>query len=224
MSRISLTGIALIAALAACDRAEPAVETETAQAEEQELAPTAAVNAAVAEHQALFAAAPPVEQAPEGTAYRFAFDGLSTPSLPMTAFEGDVVLVVNTASKCGFTPQYEGLQTLYEEYGAQGFAVVGVPSGDFRDQELETAEDIREFCTLNFGVTFPMAGRTRVTGDDAHPFYQWARAEMGDEAVPGWNFHKLLIDRQGRLIAAFPSATEPTADEVRAAVEGALSA
>ena len=221
MSRISLTGIALIAALAACDRAEPAVETETAQAE---LAPTAAVNAAVAEHQALFAAAPPVEQAPEGTAYRFAFDGLSTPSLPMTAFQGDVVLVVNTASKCGFTPQYEGLQTLYEEYGEQGFAVVGVPSGDFRDQELETAEDIREFCTLNFGVTFPMAGRTRVTGDDAHPFYQWARAEMGDEAVPGWNFHKLLIDRQGRLIAAFPSATEPTADEVRAAVEGALSA
>ncbi|MFT4954653.1 MAG: glutathione peroxidase [Brevundimonas sp.] len=224
MSRISLTGIALIAALAACDRAEPAAETETAQAEEQELAPTEAVNAAVAEHQALFAAAPPVEQAPEGTAYRFAFDGLSTPNLPMTAFQGDVVLVVNTASKCGFTPQYEGLQTLYEEYGGQGFAVVGVPSGDFLNQELENADEIREFCTLNFGVTFPMAGRTRVTGDDAHPFYQWARAEMGDDAVPGWNFHKLLIDRQGRLIAAFPSATTPTADEVRQAIEGALSA
>ena len=99
MSRISLTGIALIAALAACDRAEPAAGIETADAgQEQELAPAEAVNAAVAEHQALFAAAPPVEQAPEGTAYRFAFDGLSTPSLPMTAFEGDVVLVVNTAS------------------------------------------------------------------------------------------------------------------------------
>ena len=179
MSRISLTGIALIAALAACDRAEPAVETETAQAEEQELAPTEAVNAAVAEHQALFAAAPPVEQAPEGTAYRFAFDGLSTPSVPMTAFQGDVVLVVNTASKCGFTPQYEGLQTLYEEYGAQGFAVVGVPSGDFRDQELETAEDIREFCTLNFGVTFPMAGRTRVTGDDFARLRAARMAQLG---------------------------------------------
>ena len=224
MSRIYLTGIALIAALAACDRAEPAAESETAQAEEQELAPTEAVNAAVAEHQALFAAAPPVEQAPEGTAYRFAFDGLSTPSVPMTAFQGDVVLVVNTASKCGFTPQYEGLQTLYEEYGSQGFAVVGVPSGDFLNQELESADEIREFCTLNFGVTFPMAGRTRVTGDNAHPFYQWARAEMGDDAVPGWNFHKLLIDRDGRLIAAFPSATTPTADEIRQAVEQALSA
>lgn len=224
MSRISLTGIALVAALAACDRAEPAAGAETAQAEEQELAPIEAVNAAVAEHQARFAAAPPVEQAPEGTAYRFAFDGLSTPSLPMTAFQGDVVLVVNTASKCGFTPQYEGLQTLYEEYGAQGFAVVGVPSGDFLNQELETAEDIREFCTLNFGVTFPMAGRTRVTGNDAHPFYQWARAEMGQSAVPAWNFHKLLIDRQGRLIAAFPSTTTPTADEIRQAVERALSA
>lgn len=224
MSRISLTGIALIAALAACDRAEPAAGTETAQAEEQELAPAEAVNAAVAEHQALFAVAPPVEQAPEGTAYRFAFDGLSTPSVPMTAFQGDVVLVVNTASKCGFTPQYEGLQTLYEDYGSRGFAVVGVPSGDFLNQELEDAEEIREFCTLNFGVTFPMAGRTRVTGRDAHPFYQWARAEMGQSAVPAWNFHKLLIDRQGRLIAAFPSTTTPTADEIRQAVEGALSA
>ncbi|MFN3815863.1 glutathione peroxidase [Brevundimonas sp.] len=224
MSRISLTGIALIAVLAACDRAEPAAGAETAQTEEQNLAPTEAVNAAVAEHQALFAAASPVEQAPEGTAYRFAFDGLSTPSLPMTAFQGDVVLVVNTASKCGFTPQYEGLQTLYEEYGSQGFVVVGVPSGDFLNQELEDAEEIREFCTLNFGVTFPMAGRTRVTGDDAHPFYQWARAEMGRSAVPAWNFHKLLIDRQGRLIATFPSTTTPTADEIRQAVEGALSA
>lgn len=223
MSRISLTGIGLIAVLAACGPAEPAAEAETAGTG-QELAPTEAVNAAVAEHQALFASAPPVEQAPEGTAYRFAFDGLSTPNLPMTAFQGDVVLVVNTASKCGFTPQYEGLQTLYEEYGDRGFAVVGVPSGDFLNQELESAEDIREFCTLNFGVTFPMAGRTRVTGDDAHPFYQWARSEMGEEAVPAWNFHKLLIDRQGRLIAAFPSATTPTADEVRQAVEQALSA
>lgn len=223
MSRISLTGVALIAVLAACGPAEPVAETETAAAEE-ELAPTEAVNAAVTEHQALFAGAPPVDQAPEGTAYRFAFEGLSTPSVPMTAFEGDVILVVNTASKCGFTPQYEGLQTLHVEYGAQGLAVVGVPSGDFRDQELETAEDIREFCTLNFGVTFPMAGRTHVIGDDAHPFYQWARAEMGEAAVPAWNFHKLLIDREGHLIAAFPSTTEPTADEIRAAVESALAA
>lgn len=221
MSRIALTAIALVAALAACDRAEPAAEVAEA---EQELAPTEAVNAAVAEHQALFAAAPPTDQAPEGTAWRYAFDGLSTPSVPMTAFQGEVVLVVNTASKCGFTPQYEGLQTLQEEYSPRGFTVVGVPSGDFRDQELETAEEIREFCTLNFGVTFPMAGRTHVIGDDAHPFYQWARGEMGEAAVPGWNFHKLLIDRQGRLIAAFPTATEPTADEVRAAIEGALQA
>ncbi|MEH6663833.1 MAG: hypothetical protein V7678_03190 [Brevundimonas sp.] len=219
--KMMLASLAVLA-LAACDRqAAPAAETVAA---EEELAPAEAVNAAVAEHQALFAAAPPVDQAPEGTAWRFAFDGLSTPSVPMTAFQGDVVLVVNTASKCGFTPQYEGLQALYEEYGEQGFAVVGVPSGDFMNQELETAEDIREFCTLNFGVTFPMAGRTRVTGDDAHPFYQWARAQMGDAAVPGWNFHKLLIDRQGRLIAAFPSATTPTADEIRQAVEQALAA
>lgn len=217
--KIALASFAALA-ITACDRQA----SSAVQPAEQALAPTEAVNAAVAEHQALFAAAPPVDQAPEGTAWRFAFEGMSTPSVPLTAFEGDVILVVNTASKCGYTPQYEGLQTLYEEYGPRGFAVVGVPSGDFRDQELETAEDIREFCTLNFGVTFPMAGRTHVTGADAHPFYQWTRTQMGEAAAPAWNFHKLLIDRQGRLIAAFPSATEPTSAEIRAAVENALSA
>lgn len=218
MVRGILTVVGALAVLAACDRAEAPAEAEQAPAVEE------AVNQAVLEHQRRFAAAPPVDQAPEGTAYRFAFDGLSTPTVPMTAFEGDVVLVVNTASKCGYAPQYEGLQTLYEEYGERGFAVLGVPSGDFRDQELETAEEIREFCTLNFGVTFPMAGRSHVLGDDAHPLYAWAREQMGEAAVPTWNFHKLLIDREGRLIAAFPTATEPTADEVRAAIEGALQA
>ena len=217
--RLAATAV-LTLTIAACDRSAP----PEAEASDPQLAAEEAVNQAVEAHQARFAAAPSVDTAPEGTAYRFAFDGLSTPSVPMTAFQDEVVLVVNTASKCGFTPQYEGLQTLQEEYGARGFNVLGVPSGDFRDQELETAEEIREFCTLNFGVTFPMAGRSHVTGDEAHPFYQWARAQMGEAAVPAWNFHKLLVDRQGRLIAAFPSAVEPTADEVRAAIEGALAA
>jgi len=142
----------------------------------------------------------------------------------MTAFNGEVVLVVNTASKCGFTPQYEGLQQIYTEYHDQGFEVLGVPSNDFGGQEPGTAEEIRDFCALNFGVTFPMAAKADVVGDDAHPFYQWAHVQLGDEAIPRWNFHKLLIDKHGKLIAAFPSTTVPTAEEIRTAIAAALAA
>jgi glutathione peroxidase len=192
-----------------------------AQTGDDEAARAEAVAGAIAEHQRRFADAPP----PGGQgAHAHVFDGLSTPTVPMSAFDGDVVLVVNTASRCGLTPQYEALQAIHGEYGAQGFSVVGVPSGDFREQELETAEEIREFCTLNFGVTFPMAGRTHVIGEDAHPFYRWAEAELGEDAVPQWNFHKLLVGRDGRLLAAFPSRTVPDAPEVRAAIEAALEA
>lgn len=214
-----LTGIliaGLILGAAGCERAAISQSIdEDARAE--------AVAAAVAEHQARFGAAPSPGPDASG-AHQFVFEGLSTPTVPMTAFEGEAVLVVNTASKCGFTPQYEGLQEIYAEYRERGFSVLGVPSGDFREQELETAEEIREFCTINFGVTFPMAGRTAVTGADAHPFYQWAEAELGEEAVPQWNFHKLLIGRDGRLITAFPTRTSPTSDEVRDAIEAELGA
>jgi glutathione peroxidase len=137
--------------------------------------------------------------------------------------QGEVVLVVNTASKCGFTPQYEGLQAIYSEYHAQGFEVVGVPSNDFGGQEPGTAEEIQEFCELNFGVTFPMTAKNAVTGAQRHPFYQWAEAQLGQSAVPGWNFHKLLIGRDGHLIAAFPSDVEPTSEQLRAAITQALA-
>ena len=132
------------------------------------------------------------------------------------------MLVVNTASKCGLTPQYEGLQEIYTEYHARGFEVVGVPSGDFREQELGSSEEIAEFCRLNYGVTFPMAAKTDVVGAHAHPFYKWAETQLGESAVPQWNFHKLLLDREGRLIAAFPSAVTPTSDDVRRAINAAL--
>lgn len=178
-----------------------------------------AVSEAVARHRERFDQAP----APFGDgAYQFVFDGLSTPTLPLSAFEGEVIMVVNTASRCGLTPQYEGLQALQETYQDRGFSVIGVPSGDFMNQELATSEEIAEFCTINFGVTFPMAARNRVTGSRAHPFYQWARNTIGDDAIPRWNFHKLLIGRDGRLIAAFGSRTDPQAEEVRAAIEAAL--
>jgi len=162
-------------------------------------------------------------QAPSDTAYGFAFEGLMVQSVPMAAFRGVAVLVVNTASRCGFTSQYAGLQAIYEEYGDQGFAVVGVPSNDFGGQEPGEAAEIQQFCEQNYGVTFPMAGKTQVIGEGRHPFYAWAEARLGEAARPGWNFHKLLIGRDGRLIAAFPSRVEPTSPELRAAIAAALA-
>ena len=203
--------------LAACNRA-PAPPTADV-AEER----TAAVTAAVQEQNAAFAAAPPVADADRATAYQFDFAGLYAPHVPMTAFEGEVVLVVNTASRCGFTPQYEGLQEIYSEYHAQGFEVLGVPSNNFAGQEPGSAQEIQDFCRLNYGVTFPLAGKTEVVGADAHPFYQWARAQIGDAAVPQWNFHKILIGRDGRIIAAFNTRVEPTSEELRAAITAALA-
>lgn len=205
-------------ALAACNRAPPQPSADVAAER------TAAVAAAVEEQRARFAAAPALAPADQNTAYQFAFTGLWTDRVPMTAFDGEVVLVVNTASRCGFTPQYEGLQEIYSEYHDQGFEILGVPSNNFAGQEPGSAQEIQEFCSLNYGVTFPMAGKTDVVGDARHPFYAWAETQLGDAAVPGWNFHKLLIGRDGRLIAAFPTRTEPTSAEVRAAISAALAA
>lgn len=209
---------AAVFALAACSRA-PEPPTAELSAER-----TAAVTAAVEAQRTRFAAAPDPAQADQATAYQFSFPGLWTERVPMTAFEGEVVLVVNTASRCGFTPQYEGLQQIYDEYHAQGFEILGVPANDFMEQEPGSAEEIQEFCTLNYGVTFPMAAKSEVTGESRHPFYAWAEQQIGEAAVPQWNFHKLLVGRDGRVIAAFPTRTEPTSEEMRNAITAALAA
>lgn len=208
--------VAALLALAACSRA-PEPPTADVAAERQ-----AAVAAAVAEHERRFGEAAEAASTDPASAYQFEFTGLWTERVPLSAFNGEVLLVVNTASACGFTPQYEGLQQIFSEYNARGFEVLGVPSNNFNNQESGSAEDIQEFCTLNYGVTFPMAGKTEVIGADRHPFYAWAEAQLGDSAVPGWNFHKLLIGRDGRILAAFNTRTEPTSEEVRAAIESAL--
>jgi glutathione peroxidase len=183
-------------------------------------APAGDVAAAVAQQQQRFEDVAPAADA--NSAYQFEFPGLMTDRVPLNAFRGEVVLVVNTASRCGFTPQYQGLQQIYSEYHNRGFEIVGVPSNNFGGQEPGTAQQIEEFCRLNYGVTFPMAAKTDVTGAQAHPFYQWARTQMGSRAVPQWNFHKLLLDRNGRLIAAFPSNVTPTSDQLRTAINAAL--
>ncbi|TAJ70857.1 MAG: glutathione peroxidase [Phenylobacterium sp.] len=156
------------------------------------------------------------------SAYDFAFDSLDGQPLPLTTFRDKVMLVVNTASKCGLTPQYDGLEKLYSEYRDRGVVVLGVPCNQFAGQEPGTEAEIQTFCSTTFGIDFPMTSKVDVKGEDAHPFYKWAEAELGEPAVPVWNFHKILIGKHGEAIRAFGPRTEPLDAEVTAAIEAAL--
>jgi glutathione peroxidase len=138
------------------------------------------------------------------------------------AFSGKVILVVNTASRCGNTPQYEGLEGLYQDYGEDGLVVLGFPSNDFMGQEPGTEEQIQEFCRLTYKVKFPMFEKVSVKKSNAHPFFAALAAEAG--TYPKWNFHKFLIGRDGKLITQFSPRTKPRDDRVVAAIEAALAA
>jgi glutathione peroxidase len=135
-------------------------------------------------------------------------------------FEGKVLLVVNTASKCGYTPQYEGLEKLHADLSGKGFAVVGFPSNDFMGQEPGTEEEIREFCTNTYGVEFPMFQKVSVKGKDADPLFVELAKSTGQE--PGWNFHKYLIGKDGQVIQSYPSKVKPDSEELLGAIEAAL--
>jgi glutathione peroxidase len=137
-------------------------------------------------------------------------------------FEGKVLLFVNTASKCGFTPQYEGLEAMHEKLKDRGFSVVGFPSNDFMGQEPGTEAEIQEFCKLTYGVKFPMYEKVKVTGDDATPLYLKLAAATGE--APGWNFHKYLVDREGKVVASFGSRTKPDDAKLVALIETLLEA
>ncbi|MBL0317746.1 MAG: glutathione peroxidase [Alphaproteobacteria bacterium] len=159
-----------------------------------------------------------------GSAYNFTFTKLREDKpLPLSDFKGNVILVVNTASKCGFTPQYEGLEKLSNTYKDRGLVIIGVPSNDFGKQEPGTSEEIQTFCRINYGVTFPMAEKEIVTGDKAHPFYRWARKTLGIASAPKWNFHKYLIGRNGKLVDYFYSNTKPDAKHLVKAIEEELA-
>jgi glutathione peroxidase len=141
----------------------------------------------------------------------------------LNAYSGKVILVVNVASKCGFTPQYAGLEAMYEKYKDKGFVIVGVPSNDFGAQEPGTAEEIQSFCKKNFGVTFPLMEKVHVKGAEICPLY--VALTGPDSKFPGevgWNFTKFLIDRNGQLVNRFPSPVKPSAPELVSAVEAAL--
>ena len=156
------------------------------------------------------------------SAYDFSFPGLSGGVIALQEFAGKAVLIVNTASRCGMTPQYRSLQALWNRERARGLVVLGVPSNDFGGQEPGTEVEIASFCTRNYGVEFPMTAKQQVLGPEAHPFYRWVVDELGEAAAPRWNFHKYLIDRFGDLAGTFGSSQEPLSAEITIAIAEVL--
>ncbi|BFM10428.1 glutathione peroxidase [Simiduia litorea] len=148
--------------------------------------------------------------------YQFNAERLSAESQDFGAFKGKVLLIVNTASKCGFTPQYKGLEELYKKYKDQGFEILGFPCNQFGKQEPGDSAEISEFCELNFGVTFPLYAKVDVNGEGAHPLFNWLKAEapgvFGTEGIK-WNFTKFLVGRDGKVIKRFAPKDKPEALE-----------
>ena len=153
-------------------------------------------------------------------AYDFSFRAIDGGALPLEQWRGKPVLVVNTASECGYTPQYSGLEKLWQRYRDRGFVLLGVPSNDFGAQEPGSEAAIQQFCTRNYGVDFPLAAKETVSGANAHPFYRWVAQAGG---APRWNFHKYLIARDGSLAEAWPSRVAPEDRAIAGAIEAALA-
>ena len=149
------------------------------------------------------------------------FTAIEGGPLPLSRYAGKALLVVNTASMCGYTYQYAGLQALWQRYRARGLVVLGVPSDDF-SQEPGANDAIKTFCEVNFAVDFPMTEKVHVTGARSHPLFAWFRRELGPEAGPRWNFHKYLVGPDGRLVGAWPSSVEPSSAEVVRAIDDVL--
>jgi glutathione peroxidase len=160
---------------------------------------------------------------PEGTnAFSFSFESIDGGQLNLSQYKGKALLVVNTASLCGFTGQYEGLQNLWEKYEEKGLIVIGVPSNNFKAQEPGSDDEIKEVCETTFGINFPMTTKVNVKGDDVHPFYVWANSQSGEE--PKWNFYKYLIAPDGTYKNIYSMMTKPTAGKLITAIEKILPA
>lgn len=157
------------------------------------------------------------------SAHDFVLTSIDYSEMPMKQYEGKAVLLVNTASFCGFTPQYEGLQKLWSDYKERGLVVLGVPANDFGNQEPGDEGKIKEFCEVNFQVDFPMTKKMIVNGEEGTAeIYDWLAAELGDASRPKWNFHKYLISPEGKAVAFFPSTVTPNSEELLAAVNATL--
>ena len=143
-------------------------------------------------------------------AYDFSFNDLDGTKLNLSEYKNKVIIVVNVASRCGFTKQYEDMQKVWEQYQEKGIIMLGIPSNDFGEQEPGNSKEIKNFCEAKFGITFPMTEKVSVKGENAHPFYIWAKKNYGNSAVPKWNFHKIIVGKDGKVKDTFASITNPS--------------
>ena len=151
----------------------------------------------------------------------FSIESISGEDIVLADYKEKVVLLVNTASQCGFTPQYAGLQKIYDRYKDDGFVVLGVPSDDF-NQELSNDDDVKKFCEIRYGVNFPLTSIQKIKGDTAHPLYKWISGNTSVIGQPRWNFHKYLISKEGQIVNWFSSMTSPTSEGLLKQIEQAL--
>jgi len=154
----------------------------------------------------------------EQLATAFSFKNVGGKKIDLVEYKNQVILIVNVASRCGFTNQYKDLQTLWSTYKDKGLVVIGVPSNNFR-QEPGTNKEIKDFCETTFGIDFPITEKTNIIGDDAHPFYVWAKNNYGSGAIPKWNFHKIIIGKNGKVVDTFASITNPSSKKFISTIE-----
>ena len=156
-------------------------------------------------------------------AYDFNFNDLDGSPLNLSEYKNKVIVVINVASQCGFTKQYEDMQKIWIKYQSRGIIMLGVPSNDFGNQEPGNSQEIKNFCEAKFGITFPMTEKVSVKGEEAHAFYKWAKENHGKSAVPKWNFHKIIIGKDGKIVDTFASITNPSSKKFVVALENALN-
>ena len=157
----------------------------------------------------------------EQLAHEFNFNGISGDIINLQNYKDKIIVVVNVASRCGFTKQYDDLQNLWSNYKDYNLVVIGVPSNNFK-QEPGSNKDIKDFCQTNFGINFPMSEKVDVIGKNAHPFYKWAKKNHGMGAIPKWNFHKIIVGKNGKVIETFASFTKPDSNKFLAVIEKGL--
>ena len=157
----------------------------------------------------------------EQLAHEFSFKSINGGKINLQNYKDHVIVVVNVASRCGFTNQYEELQKLWDNYKSKGLVVLGVPSNSF-NQEKKNNDEVKEFCEVNFNINFPLTTITEVKGDNAHEIFKWAKKNYGKSAIPKWNFHKILINKEGKIEDTFASFTKPMSSKLTKKIEGIL--